>query len=396
MKKRSVFFPFVFFLFFFDSCPSGKTGTPSGGGFDPELVVATVDGTDITRRQVEEQMLTANRIYQALEESLPAEIIREKKLEARKQILDSLIEKQIVLNRAGSIEKNLDGEDMARIDAAYEAGVNRLADYVRKSYPYLGRGETLEEVETLLKTSRLDLEDLRGSARNLVLQELLYESVVAEAGEPSPAEIEGYYGRLLAEQKEKFEENISRYEQALLAGDPVAFRPAGCRVIRELNIRFDADVIGLIRQLESFDSRAEAEKMRQDQFLRQEEKVKRILEKSRTTPFEQLAAGEPGADISPARNYISPGSSRFSAEYRDAALGIAHTGSLSEPFRTEYGTTILYWEENTGPRGEVPLEEIYDTIREAARREKHDRVREEARALWRREAAIRLYPENLE
>jgi hypothetical protein len=395
MKKYSPLFPLIFFLFF-NSCSSKKREAPSEPGFDPGLTVAVVDGVNITRGQVEEQMLTVDRMYRALEESLPAELIKEKKLEARRQILDNLIEKQIVLNRTGNIEKNLSGEDTARIEAAYEAGLDRLADYVRKSYPYLSRGETLKEVETLLKTSRLSLEDIRSSAKNLVLQELLYESVIAEAGEPSPAEIEGYYGRLLEEQKKTFEENISRYEQALLSGDPVAFRPAECRIVRELNIRFDADVTGLIRQLEGFDSKAEAEKMRQDQFLRQEEQVKRILEKSKTTPFDRLAAGEPGVDISPARNYISSGSSRFSAEYRDAALAIAHIGSISGPFRTEYGTTILYWEGNTGPRGEVPLEEIYDTIREAARQEKHGRVREKARALWRGAAAVSLCPENLE
>ncbi|MDR1586031.1 MAG: peptidylprolyl isomerase [Treponema sp.] len=395
MKKYFIVLPFIFFLFL-DSCSSKKAEAPSGQDFDPGLTVATVDGTDITRRQVEEQMITVNRMYRALEESLPAEIIREKKLEARKQILDKLVEKQIVLNRTGNIEKNLSGEDKARIEAAYEAGVNRLADYVRKSYPYLGREETLKEVETLLKTSRLSLEDIRGGAKSAVLEELLYEPFFAEAGDPSPAEIEKYYRRLLEEQKEKFEENISRYEQALLSGDPIAFRPAECRVIRELNIRFDDDVIGLIRQLEGFDSKAEAEKMRQDQFLRQEEKLKRILEKSKTTPFDRLDAGEPGVDISPARNYISPGSSRFGAEYRDAALGIARVGGLSDPVRAEYGTVILRWEGNTGPRGETPLAEIRDTIREAVRQEKHSRVREEALALWRGEAAISLYPENLE
>jgi hypothetical protein len=383
----------MFFLVL-NSCVSKKTEVPSGYGFDPELVVATVDGTTITRRQVEAQMLTVNRIYQAMEESLSPEIIEEKKLEARKQILNNLIEKQIILNRTGDIEKNLSEADTARIEAVYEAGIGRIADYVRKTYPDLSPEETLREVETLLKTSGLALEDIRGNAKSATLQELLYESILA--GEPSSAEIEGRYRRLLAEQKEKFEKDISRYEQALLGNEPIAFRPAECRVVRELAVNFDADVIGLIRQLEGFDSKAEAEKMRQDQFLRQEEKVRRILEQFKTLPFDRLVAEELGPTVSPARNYISSESSRFSAEYRDGALAIAEIGGVSEPIRSEYGTTILYWEGNTGPRGEVPLWEIYDTIKETVRQEKNRRLWEEAKALWREEAEVKLYPENLE
>jgi hypothetical protein len=393
MKNILLFFSIIFFLIA-GSCSSKKTENPAPP-WNPELTVAVVDGTSILRRQVEEQMSTVNRMYQAMGDSLSKEAIEEKKQEARLQILNNLIEKQVIVNKTGDIEKNLNDEHMARIEAAYEGSIDRIADYVRRTYPDLGPEAMLKEVETLLKTSHLSLEDLRKNSKNAVLQEILYESVLAGAGEPEPAEIEMYYRRLLAEQKESFEKDISRYEQALLAGDPLVFHPAECRVIREINIHFDADVIGLIRQLESFDSHEEAEKMRNDQFLRQEEKVKRTLEKLKTIPFDRFIAEELGSGTLPSRNYISPQSSRFSPEYRNAALAIPQTGEISPPLRTEYGTLILLWEKNTGPRGEVPLKEIYDTIREAAGQEKRGRAWEELRAAWRDAAEITLYPENL-
>jgi hypothetical protein len=135
--------------------------------------------------------------------------------------------------------------------------------------------------------------------------------------------------------------------------------------------------------------------MRKDQFLRQEEKVKRVLEKLKTMPFDGLVAEELAPGTIPPVNYISPRSSRFSPEYLDAALAIPRIGETSPPIRAEYGTLILLWEGNTGPRGEVPLWEIYDTIQEAARREQHGRAWEEIRAIWREAAEITLYPENL-
>jgi hypothetical protein len=394
MKKTLLFFPIIFiFILVVSSCSSKKEEAPAFS-WNPALTVAVVDGTNILRAEVEEQMGTVNRMYQAMESSLSQETIEEKKQEARLQILNNLVENQIILNKTGDIENNLSDEHKARIEAAYEGSVDRIADYVRKTYPDLGPEAMLREVETLLKTSRLSLEDIRKNSKNTVLRELLYESVLAEAGEPAPAEIEMYYRRLLAEQKENFGKDVSRYEQALLSGSPVVFHPAECRVIREININFDADVIGLIRQLESFDSHEEAEKMRKDQFLRQEEKVKRVLEKLKTMPFDGLIAEELGPGIIPPVNYISSQSSRFSPEYRDAALAIPRVGETSPPIRAEYGTLILLWEE-TGPRGEVPLWEIYDTIQEAARREQHGRAWEEIRAIWREAAEITLYPENL-
>jgi hypothetical protein len=391
-----------FFLFTLVSCGAEKNQEKTIAAREysakqPEdPVVALVEETAIYRSQVEAQMSASNRIYQALENSLSSKAIEEKKRETRRQILDNLIEQQIILNHTKEIENSLTGKDEERIETAWQNNFNNIAGYVKKTYPNLEQEELTRQVETMLKAaSGQNLEDARKNTRNAVLGEILRDAVGAGTEQPTTQEISEYYQHLLWEQKRLFNEDVSRYEQALLAGDIVVYRPGPCRIIREINLLFDDDVIALMRQLAGVDAAADAEKMRQDQFKRQEEKVQRILEKLKSLPFETVIQEECGKDTQPARNYISSGSRRFGEDYKNTAMNIPARGMSGRPIRSQYGTLIVYWEGNTTGQGETPLAELYDTIQEKVWQEKQKLRWEETKAQWLKNAGIVLFPENL-
>ncbi|MDR0652899.1 MAG: SurA N-terminal domain-containing protein, partial [Synergistaceae bacterium] len=226
---------------------------------EDEPVVASVDGVPIRRGQVYRLMVTADKMYEALTVSLDPEEIEAKKRTAKRQILDSLIEEQILSNKIKETGIILTPEQQESAEEEYLRRIDTLAQNVRKSYPTLSESELDKTIDSILTMSGVTRERIRKNVESTILKNALFDEVragVTIAGE-QPAR--AYYDELMNEQVSEFDEDISRYEQALLEDRAVVYRPADCRVIKQVYLQFDEDIISLIRQLLTYNLAEDAE-----------------------------------------------------------------------------------------------------------------------------------------
>jgi parvulin-like peptidyl-prolyl isomerase len=363
------------------------------GEYGYDRVVAVVDGEIITFGQVESRLGGAYRIYEALS-GMSEEEIEEKKLAARRQALENMIQELVLANKLRDEAITLSDEMEAKANAEYERRLSSISAFVLKEYPSLSGAELDGMVDSLLASGGATRETLRNNVRQAVLRETLFESARMKVTGASGRETEEFYEALVREQTEMFDSDASQYEKALLEDRPVVYRPETCRVIKQVYIKFDDDIAGLIRQLMSHDSAAEAEAMRADQHERQRAAADDILKRLKGEPFENIMEEiKPGSRDE--KNYISHRSNRFSKEYKEAAMGIDAEGGVSAPIRTDFGTVILYWADTLEAEGRIPIERVYGVMESLAIEKKRDEALKETMREWRSRANVVIYPDNL-
>ncbi|MDR1579582.1 MAG: SurA N-terminal domain-containing protein [Synergistaceae bacterium] len=357
-------------------------------------VVAFVDGVPIRREQVYRLMATADKMYGALTVSLDPEEIEAKKRAAKRQILDNLIDEQILLNKIKEAGIVLTPEQQASAAREYLKKIDTLALNVRKSYPALSESELDKTIDSILKMSGVTREQIRKNIESAILKNALFDRVrlgITVAGEQLAR---AYYDELVDEQVSEFDGDISRYEQALLEDRVIVYRPADCRVIKQIYLQFDEDIIALINQFLTYDLTTDAEAIRADQHKRQNARVEEILRRLRQDRFETIMEEEkPGSGEE--KNYICAGSRRFPPEYKDATLNIDEVGGLSAPIKLEYGTAILYLSDIIKSTGKIQFSDVREQVEKCALEELRDRKLEEAKTRWKNEAKTIIFEENL-
>ena len=242
-------------------------------------IAALVDGKPIFWSQVEAQMTTLNMMYQNLRGSLSDEEIAEKKLKAKSEMLDKLIEQLVVQNKLASLGFIVTDEVKTQAEESYQSTVKVIEDYVKKSYPDISKEDLEETAQWILSNQGLSKESIVESAIQNALFDAYKKQIEDETDRMDESAVKAYYNSLYSEQKESFSNDINLYEQALLSGKPVIFRPVETRVIKQLSIPFDDDVIDLINQLNAYGSKDEAEKMRMDQYDRISAKLNQTMDR---------------------------------------------------------------------------------------------------------------------
>lgn len=363
---------------------------PSG---EPDVAVAVVGGAEIMRSEVESLAAHSDKMYESLT-GVSEEEIAEKKLESRLTILENLVTERIISSKIEEYGIKETKQMREAAEKSWENAVSAMEKYVLASYPTLEGSELEETVNAMLNTQGISEETLIKSAIQDELEKALAEELKGEAPPAEEAEISEYYSSLLEKQKVSFTADTAAFEGALMSGETVVFRPADCRVVKQLYLKFDEEVIGLIKQLEAVDDTETADEMRNDQY--------RILNKKLETIRKDLDSGEKFDTIleeneqgsSAGVNYITEASERFSEEYKRALFALTEQGTYSEPVKQEYGYVILFWQD-TLKAGESSFEEVRESI-EKLLTEENDRVYyEEQLKQWRSDAEVELFTENL-
>lgn len=91
------------------------------------------------------------------------------------------------------------------------------------------------------------------SAVQSALVNKLKEQVAARQPAPSKTEVEASYQQLLEEQKRSFDESPTAFESQALGGGPLVYVPQRYRVLQEIYLRFDDEVIQLLEQMKQYD-----------------------------------------------------------------------------------------------------------------------------------------------
>ncbi|NMB94374.1 MAG: hypothetical protein GYA26_09135 [Flexilinea flocculi] len=357
-------------------------------------IAALVDGKPIFWSQVEAQMTTLNMMYQNLSGSLSDEEIAEKKLKAKSEILDKLIEQLVVQNKLASLGFIVTDEIKTQAEESYQSTVKVIEDYVKKSYPDISKEDLEETAQWILSNQGLSKESIVESAIQNALFDAYKKQIEDETDRMDESAVKAYYNSLYSEQKESFSNDINLYEQALLSGKPVIFRPVETRVIKQLSIPFDDDVIDLINQLNAYGSKDEAEKMRMDQYDRISAKLNQTMDRLKSgESFDALI--EEFSEGSDAVNYVSEQSTRFSEEFKNAAMSIETLGQFSEPIKTAYGYLILCWDATLEAADPVAFEDVRADLESLLSEFNRNRAIADQKMQWLKEANIEIFEDGL-
>ena len=390
MKKSYllIFAVICLFLLF-----SGCAKTEPKVSQEPDLVVATVDGAEILRSQVEKLAAGSDQAYDSVT-GMSEEEISQKKLESRLGILENLIMDKII---SAKIAEHGITETPAMSEAAeksWENAVAAMERYVLASYPTLSGTELEDTVTAMLKAQGIDKDTLIKNAIDDQLEKALSEKLAAALPAPDSAQLEEYYNQLLTQQKELFESNMQAYESALLSGELVLYRPADCKAVKQLYFKFDDDVIDLIKQLESVKDKETADEMRADQYTIMDETLAAVAKAiAQGVDFDTIAS-KYDIDDANAVNYITAASTRFGSEYMAALAGITAQGGFSQPVKQEYGYIIIYWD-STLPAGTLSLEEAQQPLSQqlsASLAEEYYQLQLEN---WRTAAKVEIFKDKL-
>lgn len=386
-----------------DPQPTG-TATPSPA---PEVtaspapaadqVVARVGDAEILYGQLAEQMVTLEAMYSGLSEQFTPEELQEKLHAAALSVLENLISEQILRMKIEEYGLSLTDEEQATADAAWDNTLAKLRTSVAASYPDL-KDEDLEAmVQLALESSGLKQETVVASAVQSALVGKLKEQVTAPVS-ATETEVGQAYQELLTQQQKTFAEDATAFEAAMIAGDPVVFVPETYRVIQEIYLRFDDDVIQLLTQLKTYDTE---DNDTYEDMLKQE--YKRLRENALPQLRERLSGGAGFAQLmeeikpgsSTVFNYVGAGTTRLAEDYYETAMSISAPGQVSEGTVTqEYGYKVLYWADTLEP-GVRPLEQVYDAIEAELSQTARSQLWTETQKQWRQEADVEIYEDRL-
>lgn len=392
MKKKP-FLIFITLIFLIFLPVYAETTTVADNSED--LIVATVDGDPIMLKQIDEQAATMEMMYQSLGGSLSDDEIAEKILKGKLEILDKLIGEQVIQNKLDSMGIEVTDEIRQKAEESSQATLKTVEEYVKNSYPDLTEPDLEETISMILSSQGLTEESILESAIQKALLDQLSNTIKEEIKQIDETAVKTYYDSLYKEQKTAFDDDISNFERVLLSGKPVIYCPVETRVIKQLYIKFDDDVISLINQLKSYGSEEEAKKMQEDQYARMTSKVEDIVSRLKSGTLFETIMEELSAGNNETVNYISDLSTRFSDEYKNAAMSIDELGDFSEPIKVDYGYIILDWAETIKAADPVVFEDVRAELETLLLEDERNAAFESKKQKWIEEADIEIFADRL-
>jgi hypothetical protein len=392
MKK----IPFLFLVALIILISLPVSAEPTTADNEPaDIIVASVDGSPIMLAQINEQTATMEMMYQNLGGNLSDEEIAEKTLKGKLEILNKLVEEQVIQNKLNSMGIEVTDEIRQKAEESCQATLKTVEEYVKTSYPDLTGTDLEETISMILSSQGLTKESILESAIQKSLLDELINTVKNEIKQVDETAVKTYYDSLYKEQKTAFDDNISNFEQVLLSGEPVVYRPVETRVIKQLYIKFDGDVISLINQLKSYGSDEEAKKMQDDQYIRMTAKVDDVISRLKSgTSFETIM-DEFSEGSSGTVNYVSDLSTRFPEEFKKAAMSIAEMGDISATLKADYGYIILNWADTIKAADPVAFEDVRADLESFLLEDERNAAFENKKQEWIEEADIEIFADRL-
>lgn len=222
-------------------------------------------------------------------------------------------------------------------------------------------------------------------------------------------QLKAYYDSLLEEQKQQFTASPEDFEYAHIAGDPIVYRPAGYRAVKNLLIPIDKSAQDKLLQLEfQLDGMDPAD----ETYLKLTQQESELFKEAEATAEEivnRLAAGESFESLAdrfnkdedtmvePLRSegyYVAAGTYLYSDEFVQGSLELTGVGEVSSPLRSFAGVHLVQYLGDV-PEGEVPFEQVRDQLATAALDKAQDAYFEEQSEAWLEAANVQYHPENL-
>ncbi len=364
--------------------------------------------------------------------------------EEKRQLIDQAVEHLVEI---GLIENKLAEAGQNVLTEAEEA---RLRSYAGNVYESLWQNFQARVEQEGYEASEKEITEWlaeQGYTLDLVYQEALIslrsERILAlYCGDVAitPEETEAWYREtFLTPDREAYEKDIPRFEQQILeTGNESFYTPEGYRVIRQILLPYPKEIIDQVNALQpaleekaasleaaynavaeagiaggdvaaaraAYEAESKAYGELLDRVLELENGALPLLKETTDRIAERYAAGEPFEDLiaeygqeageeAGQELLFHPDSTRWAETFRQRVAALEKPGELTEPFVTEQGIHIV-WYERDYPGGEHPLTEEERKLLEAsALQAKQTEKLRKLMAEWRPRYEIETHPELL-
>lgn len=377
--------------------PASDSGSQPGSASNDQ-VIALVNGEKIWYSQLAEQMVAVEAMYSSLSQQFTKEELQDKLHESATTALNHLINDQILQQKISEFGISLTPEEETQAQSAWDQTVASVTESVQKTYPTL-EGKDLEAMtQAALDGSGVKKDAVIEGARRTALAGKLKNQVTSQLPPPQSEQVEEIYQQLLEEQTAAFQNDPTAFEAQALSGDPLVYVPEDYRVIQEINLRFDDEVIQLLNEMKQYDT-DDNNSYEEMLFL----EYQRLQQEALPQLYSRLNQGEsflslmeeikPGS--SDRYNYVSANTTRLDQDYLNTALSISAPGKWSEEaLKMPYGYTVLFWADNLKP-GARSMEEVRPDIEAQLQKTAQLEAWNNAQEQWYQEADIEVYEDLL-
>ena len=346
-------------------------------------------------------------------------------LEWKKTQLEAIAKREVMNEEAvaqGYMDK-LSEEELAEVDRQYQelldsfearrqeleeeyaedpekdSKIQEALDQEKQEFLDSNQYESLEEYKEFLKKEK--------AAER-------YQADLENAIAVSDDDIAAEYQKLMNEQKGSFDNDPSAY---FSADGTHVYAPEGIRNIRQILIKFPEAIESAISELnaqkQTLESEGDVEGAAEVQ-TQIDEKKKQGLPQIQSKADEVLRKAKNGTDFdalieqynedegmkSNPKGYPAHASvtTQYVTEFQDAAMALPSVGAISDLVATNFGYHILLYASDQ-PAGEVPLEQIKETLREELLESKKSSAVEDKQnelfEQYQTEGKLEIYPDRL-
>ncbi len=372
-------------------------------GCSKGMVVATVNGTRIYESSIKDtitgylqyygvydptdetyQEFTSQVVDLSLEIAVQNEIIKQK---AHEYGLDVLSEDEIA-----EIETSVDESIQSIKDQYYESAKSADPDGTEESWQQTAQENLEQYMEQAGITRESEIENQKIQAQSLKLYNRVTEGVTV-----TEEEVRDEYDTRVAEMKETYEETPSSFEQDMMYGSTIYYRPAGFREIKHILISFTDEDSETISELENAGDTEGAEQARQTALANIQEEAQSVLDslKKDGSNFDEVM--EANTDDSSTEPYAVGNlgdDTSYVAEFTEAAFALKKPGDISGLVATDYGYHILYYVGDI-QEGAVPYEEVKEYTEEQLLSSKKQQVYQDQLTTWESEMDVQIYADRV-
>lgn len=394
-KPQALFSLALVLALLLSGCAGTRTGDekPAPAALD-KGTVAVVNGEAVPYSEFAEQMASVEMLYSSLAGTRGEEEIKTMLEAEAENVLETLILQRVLMQKVEEYGITLtEAEEQEARDAWTEVR-EKIAASVARNYPDYS-GEELEAlVQIAVESSNFREETVVQSARQSALLKKLQAAALSDASlAVSDSAVEERYQERLEEETIQFDTDVTAFEAAMLGKTAAVYIPRPYRVLQELDLRFDDDMLSVLAQLKEYDTEDD------DTYETLLASERALLEEKAQAVRARLAGGESAealaAEYGGRVNYICEDTTRFSQDYYDAAFSIGEIGGAADTLiELDNGGTLLCWTGTLSP-GPVPLEEAAGRIREEIAAEKRTAAWSAQQSSWRDEAEVVINEELL-
>jgi len=371
-------------------------------------VVATVNGEEIYRHQVDEMVEMYAASYGIDPESTD-ENMQAAYEELKRSVLDSLITNELMLQKAPELGITLTDEEIqSNKDQADDLFVSRKEE-IRNLVEEEAKVDASIDVEAESAARYEDFVQSMDSTPESYAEYLNEMAIVTdvqtymyEQADLPEQEIKDWYDNALEVQQDEMENNPQAFEAYVHQRNIYTYVPEKTIAVKQVLLTFkDEELVAQATELYSAGQEEAAMEVLQpeiDKVMPEAVKAKLRLDEGEALDDVIADVGEdPAMTEDPTNVYgylVGESTERYLPEFSEAALALENVGDTSEPVITYYGIHILQnikvYEE-----GVIPYEDAKDQIIDALRPEKEQAKFTEMDAQWKEEAEIVYYYERL-